>query len=282
MREYDAHAEARSPAEYVVPNPDNGDLNFDEEVAAVSTISLRQTRISGPKSRSLAFMSILIVFCILGIVAGITILLVGRGAMSSSNTNTQAESLDADHPELSLATEQSTEVMSDVEILKVASNDVDFLEAASNDLDILEAESNDLEILSSVFPTYQPIGHLTSGSAISSSWPSVSPSTTPSSSPSVSPSSKQPTPAPFLPIVLGKEMAQTNENFGIHISMGISAKLIATSGRRVKYGNGNESSRPLHWMMDAAGIVSLRNGGYVYVSNSEEECEGDGGTYLVS
>ena len=124
MREYNAHTEARSPAEYVVPNPDNGDLNVDEEVAAVSTISLRQTRISGPKSRPPAFMSILIVFCILGIVAGITVSLVGRGAMSSSNTT--------GHPELSLATEESTEVMSDVEILKAAINDVNLLEAASN------------------------------------------------------------------------------------------------------------------------------------------------------
>ena len=273
MREYNAHTEAQSPAEYVVPNPDNGDLNVDEEVAAVSTISLRQTRISCPKSRSSAFKSILIVFCILGIVVGITILLVGRGAMSSSNTT--------GHPELSLATEEST-VMSDVEILKAAINDVNLLEAASNDLDILEVESNDLDILSSSFPSSRPIGHPFSfSSTISSSWPSVSPSKTPSSSPSISPSTKQPTPAPFLPIVLGKETYQTNEEFGIHISKGISVKLIATSGRRVKYGNGNESSRPFHWMMDAAGIVSLRNGGYVYVSNSEEECEGDGGTYLV-
>ena len=273
MREYNAHTEAQSPAEYVVPNPDNGDLNVDEEVAAVSTISLRQTRISCPKSRSSAFKSILIVFCILGIVVGITVSLVGRGAMISSNTT--------GHPELSLATEEST-VMSDVEILKAAINDVNLLEAASNDLDILEVESNDLDILSSSFPSSHPIGHPFSfSSTISSSWPSVSPSKTPSSSPSISPSTKQPTPAPFLPIVLGKETYQTNEEFGIHISKGISVKLIATSGRRVKYGNGNESSRPFHWMMDAAGIVSLRNGGYVYVSNSEEECEGDGGTYLV-
>jgi hypothetical protein len=73
-------------------------------VATVLTISLRQTRISGPKSRSPAFMSILIVFCILYIVAVITILLVGRGAMISINTT--------GHPELSLATEESTEVMS--------------------------------------------------------------------------------------------------------------------------------------------------------------------------
>jgi hypothetical protein len=93
-------------------------------VAAVSTISLRQTRISGPKSRSPAFMSILTVFCILDFVAGITVSLVGRGAMSSSNTT--------GHPELSLATEESTEVMSDVEILKAAVNDVNLLEAASN------------------------------------------------------------------------------------------------------------------------------------------------------
>jgi hypothetical protein len=44
--------------------------------------------------------------------------------MSSSNTT--------GHPELSLATEESTEVMSDVEILKAAINDVNLLEAASN------------------------------------------------------------------------------------------------------------------------------------------------------
>ncbi len=270
MGEYDTHTEARSSAEYVVPNPENGDLHVDEELAAVSTISLRQTRISGPKSRKSAFISILIVICILGIVAGITIVLVGRGAMSSSNNNTQTESLAAGQPELTVTTEASKEVVSDVEIPK----------AASNDLDILEAASNDLDILSSSFPSYHPTGHPSSfTTTISSSWPSYSPSTTPSSSPSISPSTETPTPAPFLPIVLGKETYNTNGNFGIHISMGISARLIATSNRRVKYGNGNESSRPFHWMMDAAGIVALRNGGYVYVSNSELEYVGEGGTY---
>jgi hypothetical protein len=66
-------------------------------------------------------MSILTVFCILDFVAGITVSLVGRGAMSSSNTT--------GHPELSLATEESTP---DAEILKAAINDVNLLEAASN------------------------------------------------------------------------------------------------------------------------------------------------------
>jgi hypothetical protein len=83
-----------------------------------------------------------------------------------------------------------------------------------------------------------------------------------------------------LPIALGQELHWTNENLGIQLSVGLSAKIIAMSGRRVMYGDGNESSQRFHGMMDGAGIVSLQNGGYVYVSNSEAEGS-DGGTYLV-
>lgn len=55
-------------------------------------------------------------------------------------------------------------------------------------------------------------------------------------------------------------------------------KLVASTGRRVEYRNGNESQQRFHGMMDGAGIVAFDDGGYVYVSNSEED-DGRGGEH---
>ena len=62
------------------------------------------------------------------------------------------------------------------------------------------------------------------------------------------------------------------------MSSGLSVKLIAKSGELTEYGDGSSSNQPFHGMMDGAGIVRLPDGGYVYISNSEEE-SGDGGVY---
>ena len=81
-----------------------------------------------------------------------------------------------------------------------------------------------------------------------------------------------------MPITLGQEH-WTHEEYGIQVSAGISAKLIATSDRRVTYANGDESLLRYHTYMDGAGITSLpNNGGYVYVSNSETESQSGCGT----
>jgi hypothetical protein len=60
------------------------------------------------------------------------------------------------------------------------------------------------------------------------------------------------------------------------VSTGISVEVIAQTGSCVMYGDGNVSTHRYHSQMDGAGIITLPNGGYVYVSNSELE-GGDGG-----
>lgn len=96
-----------------------------------------------------------------------------------------------------------------------------------------------------------------------------SPSDTPTSAPSSSyqPSSSS---APTFPFVFGESFV-TDTDLGLELSSGLSARLIALSGRPVKYSNGKESSRSFHYYIDAAGVVSLPDGGYVYMSNSEDD-----------
>ena len=95
--------------------------------------------------------------------------------------------------------------------------------------------------------------------------PSNTPTSTPSSSHQPSSSS-----APTFPFVFGESFV-TDTDLGLELSSGLSARLIAVSGRPVKYSNGNESSRSFHYYIDAAGVVSLPDGGYVYMSNSEDD-----------
>jgi len=109
--------------------------------------------------------------------------------------------------------------------------------------------------------------------------PTPKPSFSPTNEPSYNPST--PSPTPFLPTQYGQELYYGTDNYynlGIQISAGLSAKLIAKTGQRVRYSNWlGESRIKFHGMMDGAGIVSLPDDeGYVYVSNSEEE-DGDGG-----
>jgi len=81
-----------------------------------------------------------------------------------------------------------------------------------------------------------------------------------------------------MPITLGQDH-WIHEGYGLQVSAGISVKLIAMSGARVPYANGDESFLPYHTYMDGAGIISLpNNDGYVYVSNSETESNVGGGT----
>lgn len=90
-----------------------------------------------------------------------------------------------------------------------------------------------------------------------------------------------PTQAPFLPLPYGEALYNTNWNLGLQVSRGLSVRVVATTGRRVRYRDGSMSSRSFHGMMDGAGIVGLPGGGYVYVSNSEEE-DGDGGKFVCA
>ena len=62
------------------------------------------------------------------------------------------------------------------------------------------------------------------------------------------------------------------------MSAGLTVKLIAREGSKVQFANGGESKDSWHTRSDAAGILTTPNGGYVYMSNSEES-DGDGGVY---
>ena len=74
------------------------------------------------------------------------------------------------------------------------------------------------------------------------------------------------------------DLTITHTELGIRLSSGLSVKLIARTGQKTKFVNGQESNGVWHGMMDGAGIVPLPEddgGGYVYVSNSEIK-NGDG------
>lgn len=69
----------------------------------------------------------------------------------------------------------------------------------------------------------------------------------------------------------------------IDVSKGLSVKLLARTGSKVQYANGDESKDSWHTRSDAAGIIPMNpddplNSGYAYLSNSEEG-DGDGGVY---
>ena len=73
----------------------------------------------------------------------------------------------------------------------------------------------------------------------------------------------------------------TREEVGLLLSEGLRARIIATSGKPVKYSNGTFSTIPYHGSPDfGATFVDTRpfnEGGWVYTSNSEMKEEGQGG-----
>jgi hypothetical protein len=108
--------------------------------------------------------------------------------------------------------------------------------------------------------------------------PSIAPSA--SSSPSNMPSrvpSGYPTASPFKLFNYGESL-YTNYELGIQLSEGLNAKLIAQKNSRVKYADGSESTLKFHEWLDGAGVAPLPDGGYVYISNSEDDA-GKGGVF---
>ena len=113
--------------------------------------------------------------------------------------------------------------------------------------------------------TSSPTGH-------PSDLPTVFLTSTPTSSPTDVPTSIPPTsPAPTESSFIPGDLAIVNTDLDIRISSGLSVKVIARTGEFTEYGDGSSSNQRLHGMMDGAGIVPLPDGGYVYLSNSEEE-----------
>jgi len=117
-------------------------------------------------------------------------------------------------------------------------------------------------------------------SSFSSIQPPPSDAPTTSTFPTQSPSiSSQPTNSPTMtnPYYFGTNFIIV-PSLGIEMSTGLTVKLIARTGRKVQYANGDESDIEWHTRSDGAGVISLENGGYVYMSNSEED-DGNGGVY---
>ena len=56
--------------------------------------------------------------------------------------------------------------------------------------------------------------------------------------------------------------------------------MIARAGKKIRYANNKQSSRRFHSMPDGAAVFPLKNGSYVYVSNSEMKSK-NGGVYGV-
>ena len=105
--------------------------------------------------------------------------------------------------------------------------------------------------------------------------PTNFPTPVPSPAPTNSPTRQQtlsPTESPFVLFSYGESLVPV-PNLDIQISDGLTAKLIARAGRRVTFANGGQSSSVYHMYMDGAGITTLDDGGYVYVSNSEDDWE---------
>ncbi len=117
--------------------------------------------------------------------------------------------------------------------------------------------------------------------------PSTAPSGNPISIPTLSRSTEHgiliQTPTQFSSVVssdaptkqfLPGELLLSNEELGIKLSSGLEAKLIASSGKKLKLVDGKDSDLPFHFEIDGGGVIDLGDRGYVYVSNSEETAGG--------
>ena len=136
-----------------------------------------------------------------------------------------------------------------------------------------------LEIPVTMEPSSSP-SSTPSTSPTTTNFPSLQPTSSPSNFPSLQPTSSPsafPSAAPFVLFTYGESL-YTDNDLGIQISVGLTARQIAQSGSRVRYANGERSSRRYHGMMDGAGIAQLLDGGYAYLSNAEEP-DGDGGVF---
>jgi hypothetical protein len=121
-------------------------------------------------------------------------------------------------------------------------------------------------------PTSTPTDGATQG-------PSLSPSHPPTQNPTNLPTESEVV-ATYRPGNLTKLEAN------LLLSEGLTARLIATSGQPVEYHNGTLSERSFHFRPDGgATFLDTRDwnvGGWVYVSNSEIEAQGEGGVGAIT
>jgi len=75
-------------------------------------------------------------------------------------------------------------------------------------------------------------------------------------------------------------LLQVNEN-GLLLSRGLKSRQIAKTGRKVQYHNGKQSDRAFHIYPDAGATFPTSDGGFVYVSNSEDRRNNKGGVGAI-
>lgn len=94
--------------------------------------------------------------------------------------------------------------------------------------------------------------------------------TAPAPAPAPAPTPTATAPTPNTGFVLGK----LTERFeGLRLSQGLTARVVANSGEFIEFtsreAGSARSSTPFHLNPDGAAVFELKDGGYVYVSNSE-------------
>lgn len=76
---------------------------------------------------------------------------------------------------------------------------------------------------------------------------------------------------------LGYDLVK-NDDLNLLVNAGLEVKLIAKKNEKVQFNDGKKSDITYHEYMDGAGVIALQDGGYVYVSNSEND-DGLGGVW---
>ena len=100
--------------------------------------------------------------------------------------------------------------------------------------------------------------------------PTASPTLVPTAAPTLVPTIPLPKDLTYHPGDLTVSME------GLLLSTGLSARVVARSGQRVRYGNGQTSRNRFHGAPDFGGTFPRSDGGWTYVSNSEVD-SGRGG-----
>jgi len=129
-----------------------------------------------------------------------------------------------------------------------------------------------------IAPTNTPVGQPTSAPTRR---PTTSaPTPKPTSPPTLRPS-PGPTSAPIFPSVTYRPGELSVSQNGLRLSTGLTSKIIATSGQRVTFVNGQTSPQRFHYKPDGAAVFTHPDSdGWVYVSNSEVS-GGDGGVGAI-
>ena len=283
----DDDVENRLPANDNTAAVESGQVNLTRTTTVAGDVG--KMNAAAAATKKFAHLMGLMMVCVLAIVIGLVIGLRGAHHTNSHHAETESPvSVSAAHQQemsgvddgMQEQTSLTTEIEPTTSLTRSTSDD------GTSDTNIplssgSTSETN-IPLSSGASETSIPVFQLSrspSARPSISSAPSYSPSELSTASPTSSPSTEAPTTAPFLPLTYGQEFSWTYSDLGIEVSSGISVKLIAQTGYSVSYGDGTKSSYRYHSQMDGAGIVTLPNGGYVYVSNSELK-NSDGGMLL--